>query len=296
MVPDFQAFRRPHRRCGLWLLLAGVLFPAALAVATYPYQWAHDSPLVAHALGAVGGRTYSNSLEAFQASYAKGFRAFEADLSLTTDNQLVAIHDWTTQTMNLLEIPMVPGREGLAFSLAGFKRVKIFKKYTPLSFRDLAGLMVQYPGVTVITDIKILTAPEVRTAYGSLIADARQAGAGVLDRIAPHVSNQEMVDALDALYPFKTKIFTLYGSTYNYKDRMVFAEKNGLRVISMAAYEATPPFLSELRAGGYYSYVYGEDDLTKIKQLRALGAYGFYVDFLGPHALDSASRLWRGYF
>lgn len=246
MAPVYQSVSlRPRRPNGWRILLAVLLLPAALAIATYPCQWAHDSPLVAHALGAVGERTYSNSLEAFQASYARGFRAFEVDLSLTTDNQLVAIHDWTTQTMNLLEIPMVPGREGLALSLAGFKRVKIFKIYTPLSFRDLAGLMAQYPDLTVITDIKILTGPEVRSAYGSLIADARLAGAAVLDRIAPHVSNQEMVDALDALYPFKTMVFTLYGCTYNYKERMASAEKNGLRIISLAGCEATPAFLSE---------------------------------------------------
>lgn len=50
-----------------------------------------------------------------------------------------------------------------------------------------------------------------------------------------------------------------------------------------------------MRTGGYYSYDYGVTDLARIKALRAQGAYGFYVDSLGPHALDTAIRRWRCY-
>jgi glycerophosphoryl diester phosphodiesterase len=37
--------------------------------------------LIAHAGGAINQQTYTNSLEALNANYAKGFRFFEIDLS-----------------------------------------------------------------------------------------------------------------------------------------------------------------------------------------------------------------------
>ena len=48
---------------------------------------------VAHGGGAVEGHTKTNSLESLNASYANGFRMFELDLQLTTDNKIVAVHD-----------------------------------------------------------------------------------------------------------------------------------------------------------------------------------------------------------
>ena len=42
------------------------------------------------------GNIYSNSLEALDLSYSKGIRIFELDLKLTEDNELVAVHDWTS--------------------------------------------------------------------------------------------------------------------------------------------------------------------------------------------------------
>lgn len=49
---------------------------------------------IAHAGGEVDGQIYANSLESLNASYAKGYRYFEIDLSFTSDRQLVCIHDW----------------------------------------------------------------------------------------------------------------------------------------------------------------------------------------------------------
>jgi hypothetical protein len=49
------------------------LQPATVAEQFDPYGF------VAHAFGAVDGHTYTNSLEAFQRNYARGFRVFEVD-------------------------------------------------------------------------------------------------------------------------------------------------------------------------------------------------------------------------
>ena len=53
-----------------------------------------DYSLVAHAMGQIDEYTGTNSLEAFQTNYDKGYRIFECDLSVTNDGQVVLRHDW----------------------------------------------------------------------------------------------------------------------------------------------------------------------------------------------------------
>ncbi len=49
---------------------------------------------IAHAGGEIDGHTYTNSLEALNLNYKKGFRLFELDIHETSDHKYVAVHDW----------------------------------------------------------------------------------------------------------------------------------------------------------------------------------------------------------
>src|SRR5689334_12250244 len=51
--------------------------------------------IVAHACGEYDGITYTNSLNALNANYNRGFRYFEIDFNYTSDGHIVLIHDWT---------------------------------------------------------------------------------------------------------------------------------------------------------------------------------------------------------
>ena len=44
---------------------------------------------IAHALGGLNGKHYLNSIDGFYSNYQKGYRIFEMDLQLTSDNILV---------------------------------------------------------------------------------------------------------------------------------------------------------------------------------------------------------------
>ena len=94
------------KRRSLFALLAVVAI-LALGLAPYWTNWLHnkkydDSAIpvlpvpkyIAHAGGGIGGASYTNSRDAFDANYRRGFRFFETDLNWTSDDQLVLIHDW----------------------------------------------------------------------------------------------------------------------------------------------------------------------------------------------------------
>src|SRR5690349_2251214 len=51
------------------------------------------SAYIAHELGSIDGYAYTNTVEAFQASYRKGFRLFECDLVRLRDGTVLVAHD-----------------------------------------------------------------------------------------------------------------------------------------------------------------------------------------------------------
>jgi len=52
--------------------------------------------LIAHAGGRFQNMDYTNSLDALNFNYGKGFRFFELDFLFTRDENLVLFHDWQT--------------------------------------------------------------------------------------------------------------------------------------------------------------------------------------------------------
>ena len=63
------------------------LQPQSLVDAYNPYGY------IAHAAGGYDGRTYTNSLDAFEFNYARGFRVFELDFVVLADGTVLAAHN-----------------------------------------------------------------------------------------------------------------------------------------------------------------------------------------------------------
>jgi hypothetical protein len=89
---------------------------------------------IAHGGGAVDGYTKTNSLEALYASYAKGFRMFELDFQLTTDNKIVAVHD------------------PIFITEAQFLSQPILGKFTPMNIDTVNRWFRDHPDAILVTD------------------------------------------------------------------------------------------------------------------------------------------------
>ena len=82
-------------------------------------HWYDNNKVVIHALGEVDGYTYTNSLEALENSFSMGNRVFECDFALTSDDKMVACHDWNVDFLERFSEENVPTKEE-------FMRVKIY--------------------------------------------------------------------------------------------------------------------------------------------------------------------------
>jgi lipoteichoic acid synthase len=101
---------------------------------------------IAHAGGAIDGHTYTNSLEALNLNYARGYRLFELDIIKTADNIYVAAHDWQgwkNETGFTGKLP--PTRDT-------FKQYKVRGRFTPLDLADINNWFIQHSDAILVTD------------------------------------------------------------------------------------------------------------------------------------------------
>ena len=114
---------------------------AAVLILRFVVYPAPNLPAIAHAGGGLDGKTYTNSIAALDASYARGFRTFEVDFLRTWDDVFVCGHDW--------------GRLGGARLLAeNFELVRSRMDPKPCTLDELVAWVEAHPDASLVSDAK----------------------------------------------------------------------------------------------------------------------------------------------
>ena len=101
---------------------------------------------IAHAGGIINGKKYTNSLEALNLSYSKGYRLFELDIIKTSDDFFVAAHDWTHWSKAVgLDKARIP-------TLEEFMNSKIYNQFSPMSMKDINKWFLIHDDAILVTD------------------------------------------------------------------------------------------------------------------------------------------------
>lgn len=114
---------------------------------------------IAHAGGAIIDKsevfTYTNSKEALLQSIKEGFRFIELDLSLDSQGEIFAAHDYK----HFYKITNAPNyAEFLDYSAFAppskdyIKNAKIYGRFTPLTLQDINAIFSANPSVYLVTD------------------------------------------------------------------------------------------------------------------------------------------------
>lgn len=106
--------------------------------------------LIAHAGGGIGELPYTNSLEALNASVAKGFRFIELDFMRAKNGDFVLLHRKPTDAMQGKPIAY----EELPNSAEEFVKTTMVGGLTPMSLITVLDWMQQNPEVYIVADIK----------------------------------------------------------------------------------------------------------------------------------------------
>jgi glycerophosphoryl diester phosphodiesterase len=248
---------------------------------------------VAHAFGVVDGHGYTNSLEAFQRNYGRGFRVFEVDVVRLADGTALLAHDGLEANYGLNK----RFTESTWADLAGHKYLG---RYTILRVQELAGLLRDHPDMYVILDLKYARLDN----YKTMLRHAPERA--LRERIFPHVAERAELDALRTAYPVQNFVLALYHTQSHgrYDDPIVGDVTNRYRVpgvmmwwrdrnLSISLVENgrqqrryRPSFAGALRSVGANVYVHSLGDPNQVQRFWDLGI-GVYSDNPFP-PLDAA--------
>lgn len=245
--------------------------------------------VVAHAMGGIHNYTYTNTLDAFIANYEQGTRVFEADLLLTSDDKLVARHEWTANMSKLLgqQSVLPAAKQGTVLNYEDVMSSPVLELYSPLDIDKIMDLMVIYPDAYIVTDTKELE-PELVTKQFQLIVEAAEKkDPALLQRIVPQIYSRDMLDVVNQVYAFPEVIFTLYQTQDSDELVIDFASQTGVD-ITMPTVRATKSFVRKLKSAGARVYVHTVNDEKEISELSRMGVDGFYTDFVSE---DDLSRI-----
>lgn len=241
---------------------------------------------IAHAMGEIDGNIYTNSLEAFQLNYARGFRLFECDFVYLKDGTVFVAHDDHEAEYALAK----PFRESTKEDVANLRQEG---KYTPLYSKEVIELMRTHPDVLLLLDTKMNHVEIVQ----QLVKDA-DADPAILDRLVPHVSDQANYDAIMAVYPFKTTMLALYRmlqlSPATEGEIVHYMQKNKITAVMMNRKEDDPTlaimnngdkpgtfsfkrFHNRLQEARIPHYVHSVGNKAEMEKFRKLGV-GMYLD------------------
>lgn len=220
---------------------------------------------IAHAGGEYNNMTYTNSLEALEANYAKGYRFFEVDLNMTTDGAVVLLHDWGTTYQKLT------GQDGMT-DQETFIRSGEAAGLTLLDTKRLFKWMETRKDSYVILDTKI--------EIISILKKIARQNQALTDRFIPFIYDLDHYDHVKEL-GFSKLIYL----SQEVKDEDIVKlnqYKNDKNFSVALAREVNISTVKRISSLDIRTYVWTINDFDEESDLRLSGAYGVITDFLPP--------------
>lgn len=237
---------------------------------------------IAHALGSINNKTYTNSKEAFLRSYKLGFRLMEVDLSLTKDEELVCFHDACEYKLNL-------NKDISQISLNEFIGSSYYNEYTPLSFEGLLKLLVKHPDVKLIIDFKNNDFDKMATLLKEKISELDNNNK-LLNRIILQIFHPNDLELLKQRYKkFCNVIFILYKSSFSDSEVVSFVKNNinSIRAVAVSIKRFNKNLAILLKELNMPIYVHTVNKQENINYLTDNYVSGFYTDATNISLTDS---------
>ncbi|MFS4491900.1 hypothetical protein [Maribacter sp. 2308TA10-17] len=224
----------------------------------------NNNRYIAHAGGEVNGIKSTNTKDALDQNYKKGFRLFELDIIETSDGKLVAAHDWKMWAR------FTDYSGALPPSHAEFMKHKIYGDYTTLDLKGINAWFAAHPDATLVTD-KV----NDPVAFANQFVDK--------DRLVMELFSQMAIEeaSRNGIQPMisQTPLMKLKGDKINY------LEVNNVKYVALSRriIANETKLMLKLKEAGIKVYVYnvnfdpGKDEMYVQENEIGL-VYGMYAD------------------
>lgn len=224
----------------------------------------NNNRYIAHAGGEVNGIRYTDSKDALDQSYAKGFRFFELDIIATSDGKLVAAHDWEMWARFTDYGGTLPPTH------EEFKKHRIYGDYDTLDFEGINNWFAAHPDATLVTD-KV----NDPIAFANKFVDKSRLIMELFSVMAVEEALKNGINAMISQEP----LLNIVG------DKMAYLAINNVKYVALSRriVPSHTKLLLQLKEKGIRVYVYnvnfdpGKDE--KYVQENEIGlVYGMYAD------------------
>lgn len=218
-----------------------------------------DLRYIMHGGGGLPSHSATNSKQALDTSYANRNKTIEVDISWTSDNEMVLLHNWGATTMERC-------------NLSTFLSTKLYGQYITMSMDTLADWIRSHSDVWVILDIKERNV-EGLTRIAKEYPD-------IVERLVPYVFHTSEYSAVSRLgYP--TSLLAVYQmsaielSSPSYLVDFV-REKNMLGIVCSAGFAGE--MYAETVSRGVPLLLFTVNSAALMDSQARQGADGFFTD------------------
>lgn len=256
-----------------------------------PDAWYTKYHVIGHGGGGIDGRTYTNSLEAWNYAYSRGNRVMDADLTFTTDGEIVLLHNWHDNleqtSVSMLGSETYMDKNGhIQYLQKGNSRIdfetfmkrKIYRLYTPMSCETMLQYMQIHPDLYVAADMK----DDVIKSYRYIVEKAKEMHVdSVLNRIIVNVYDFSKYDEVMEIYPFRNITARQhYVHPNNYYELAESCLKHNVHVVNVSACYAEDEGIKLLQSKGIHVIIAVVDYISDMQEFRKLGFTGCVSNFL----------------
>lgn len=233
-------------------------------------EWYQENRLIYHAGGGIDGLTYTNSKEALEHTLGLGNRVIEMDFAYTSDGHLVCVRDWYD----------VSGQSA-PLSLADYRQLQIFGKYTPITAEELLGYMEAYEDLYIVLDTK---EKDVNRVVLDLI-NLCGADSKLPDRFIIQLYGGGSKEIFQNTYPFKDEnfLFTVYKFGADKPlEIMEICYRENITVITVPYGRMEDTALQAFIDRGFIVFEHTVNRPDDAQRSLQKGVHGLYTDFLSP--------------
>ena len=252
----------------------------------------YTNELMAHAFGGMNGKTYHNTMAAFQNGIKNGYKYFEVDLSYTTDGRLVLCHGWSEANckhtgfkyrssfrhMPYWRLMCMKVHGNRMISARGFyKKIRDLEDYTyEIDFHNIEGVQMK----------QRMRALEKDFAYDQK----------VLDRLLIQVYSRAMYEGIGDTSYFKHYQYLVGKNIHDLDNILTYCLDHGICALAVRYNLAKPEYVQKIKNAGLYVMCYTVNkDLVVARNLLDSGVNTLCTDYITQEDIDGQRTGFSNY-
>lgn len=244
-----------------------------------------------HALGGANGKnSYINSVEVLRELYMSGYRLYEVDINLTSDDKAVLVHGWSKADYEKrigivnYDINAIDSKGKYIPTFNNFMNFQIQGKYAASSFQELVDFMKSAKDMFVMIDIGRRTYDETKHIYEVLVSAT--ADDQILKRFIVGGHTKDMISAVRDTYDFE--LYNLYLASEDKREAdwleikgfINYCHENGISSFSVSSKVYDKEIAGLMDESDLICYVFTVNSISEEEKFRKLGVEIVGTDFL----------------